>query len=64
MGSESFLQSVEANFDQAASLLGISNGLAEKIKIANSTYVVRFGVRLRGVVQTLHWIPLRPFRTF
>ena len=52
MGSESFLQSVEANFDQAASLLGISAGLAKKIKIANSTYVVRFGVRLRGGVQT------------
>ena len=52
MGSESFLQSVEANFDQAASLLGISAGLAKKIKIANSTYVVRLGVRLRGGVQT------------
>ena len=52
MGSESFLQSVEANFDQAARLLGISAGLAKKIKIANSTYVVRFGVRLRGGVQT------------
>ena len=52
MGNESFLQSVEANFDQAASLLGISAGLAKKIKIANSTYVVRFGVRLRGGVQT------------
>ena len=52
MGSESFLQSVEANFDQAAGLLGISADLAKKIKIANSTYVVRFGVRLRGGVQT------------
>ena len=52
MGSESFLQSVEANFDQAANLLGISAGLAKKIKIANSTYVVRFGVRLRGGIQT------------
>ena len=52
MGSQSFLQSVEANFDQAAGLLGISADLAKKIKIANSTYVVRFGVRLRGEVQT------------
>ena len=52
MGSESFLRSVEANFDQAASLLGLSSDLAEKIKIANSTYVVRFGVRLRGGVRT------------
>jgi len=52
MGSESFLRSVETNFDRAASLLGLSSDLAEKIKIANSTYVVRFGVRLRGRLQT------------
>ena len=52
MGSESFLRSVETNFDLAASLLGLSSDLAEKIKIANSTYVVRFGVRLRGGLQT------------
>jgi len=52
MGSESFLRSVETNFDRAASLLGLSSELAEKIKIANSTYVVRFGVRLRGRLQT------------
>ena len=52
MGSESFLRSVETNFDRAASLLGLSSDLAEKIKIANSTYVVRFGVRLRGGLQT------------
>ena len=51
MGSESFLQSVESNFDRAASLLGLSSDLVEKIKIANSTYVVRFGVRLRGGLQ-------------
>ena len=52
MGSESFLRSVETNFDRAASLLGLSSDLAEKIKIANSTYVVRFGVKLRGRLQT------------
>ena len=52
MGSKSFLRSVETNFDRAASLLGLSSDLAEKIKIANSTYVVRFGVRLRGGLQT------------
>jgi glutamate dehydrogenase (NAD(P)+) len=48
MGSESFLQSVDLNFDRASDLLGLSTDLVEKIKIANSTYVVRFGVRLRG----------------
>ena len=51
MGSQSFLQSVESNFDRAAGLLGLSNDLVEKIKIADSTYVVRFGVRLRGSMQ-------------
>ena len=51
MGSASFLQSVESNFDRAANLLGLSSDLVEKIKIANSTYVVRFGVRLRGGLQ-------------
>lgn len=51
MGSQSFLQSVESNFDRAASLLGLSSDLVEKIKIANSTYVVRFGVKLRGSLQ-------------
>ena len=49
---KSFLQSVESNFDRAAHLLGLSNDLAKKIKIANSTYVVRFGVRLRNKMQT------------
>ena len=52
MSKESFLSSVETNFDHAAGLLGLSDDLAEKIKIANSTYVVRFGVRLRGGLQS------------
>jgi len=51
MGSQSFLQSVGSNFDRAASLLGLPSDLVEKIKIADSTYVVRFGVRLRGNLQ-------------
>lgn len=53
MSKESFLSSVETNFDHVAGLLGLSDDLAEKIKIANSTYVVRFGVRLRGGLQSL-----------
>ena len=52
MDNESFLQSVDMNFDRAAGLLGLSDDLAEKIKIANATYIVRFGVRLRGGLQT------------
>lgn len=43
-----FLSSVERSFDQAAALVSLSDGLQDKIKVANSTYVVRFGVRLRG----------------
>ena len=52
MRSASFLESVSENFDRVATLLELPNGLAEKIKIANSTYIVRFGVRLRGGLQT------------
>jgi len=43
MDNASFLQSVGINFDRAAGLLGLSDDLAKKIKIANSTYIVRFG---------------------
>lgn len=50
--SESFLGSVERTFDQAAELVGISPGLRHKIKVANSTYTVRFGVRLRDKLYT------------
>ena len=52
MNNKSFLQSVDINFDRAAGLLGLSGDLAEKIKVANSTYTVRFGVRLRGGLET------------
>ncbi|MEM7359544.1 MAG: Glu/Leu/Phe/Val dehydrogenase [Pseudomonadota bacterium] len=50
--TETFLQSVERTFDQAADLVGIDPGLRHKIKVANSTYTVRFGVRLRGRLYT------------
>ena len=50
--NENFLSSVEKTFDQAAELVGISEGLTHKIKVANSTYVVRFGVRLRDRLYT------------
>jgi len=49
---ESFLSSVERMFDQAADLLGIPDDLNHKIKICNSTYTVRFGVRLRNKLYT------------
>jgi len=47
-----FLESVEKYFDQAAGLVGLKKGLHEKIKVANSTYMVRFGVRMRGELFT------------
>ena len=50
--TSSFLESVEKYFDQAADLVGLKKGLHEKIKVANSTYMVRFGVRLRGELFT------------
>jgi glutamate dehydrogenase (NAD(P)+) len=39
-------------FEKAAAHLDISPGLKEKIRVCNSTYTVRFGVRLRGEVHT------------
>ena len=45
---DTFLGSVETTFEEAADLVGINDDLKIKIKVANSTYVVRFGVRLRG----------------
>ena len=64
MGSASFLESVSENFDRVATLLELPSGLAEQIKVANSTYIVRFGVRLRGGGPDLHRLSLCPFRAF
>jgi glutamate dehydrogenase (NAD(P)+) len=43
-----FLDSVESYIDRAFEHLDLSEGLAERIRACNSTYTVRFGVRLRG----------------
>ncbi|MCY4305082.1 MAG: Glu/Leu/Phe/Val dehydrogenase [Aestuariivita sp.] len=48
----SFRKNVDLMFDRAVALLDISPGLKNKIQICNSTYVVRFGVRLRGDIHT------------
>jgi glutamate dehydrogenase (NAD(P)+) len=48
----SFRQSVEMMYNKAASLLDLSPGLEEKIRVCNATYTVRFGVRLRGEIHT------------
>ncbi|MBU2956962.1 Glu/Leu/Phe/Val dehydrogenase [Paracoccus sp. 1_MG-2023] len=48
----SFRDSVDQMFTKAAGLMELSPGLEEKIRVCNSTYVVRFGVRLRGQIHT------------
>lgn len=48
----SFRESVDLMFNRAVALMDLSPGLEEKIRVCNSTYVVRFGVRLRGQIQT------------
>ena len=52
-GEPSFRESVELMFNRAASLMDLSPGLEEKIRVCNSTYTVRFGVRLRGPAHSL-----------
>ena len=48
----SFRESVDLMFNRAVALLDLPPGLEEKIRVCNATYTVRFGVRLRGGIQT------------
>ncbi|MCE6951022.1 Glu/Leu/Phe/Val dehydrogenase [Cereibacter sphaeroides] len=48
----SFRESVDLMFNRAVALMDLSPGLEEKIRVCNSTYTVRFGVRLRGKIET------------
>ena len=48
----SFRDSVDLMFNRAAALLKLRPGLEQKIRVCNSTYTVRFGVRLRGKIET------------
>ncbi|MBV7396313.1 Glu/Leu/Phe/Val family dehydrogenase [Mameliella sediminis] len=48
----SFRQSVDLMFNRAVALMDLPPGLEEKIRVCNATYTVRFGVRLRGKIQT------------
>ena len=48
----SFRKSVELMYERAAALIDIPAGLQEKIRVCNSTYTVRFGVRIRGAIHT------------
>lgn len=51
-GEPSFRDSVDLMFNRATSLMDMGPGLKEKIRVCNSTYTVRFGVRLRGKIET------------
>lgn len=46
--STGFLESVDKNFRHSMTFLDLPEGLAERIIQCNSTYTVRFDVRLRG----------------
>ncbi len=51
-GEPSFRESVDLMFNRAVKLMDLSPGLEQKIRVCNSTYTVRFGVRLRGKIET------------
>ncbi|WP_300514267.1 Glu/Leu/Phe/Val dehydrogenase [Aliiroseovarius sp.] len=52
MKQQEFLDSVEHFIDTAAARVDLPEGLAERIAQCNSTYSVRFGVKLRGRVHS------------
>ena len=51
-GELGFRDSVELMFNRAASFMDLSPALIEKIRVCNATYIVRFGVKLRGEIKT------------
>ncbi|MEO1305201.1 MAG: Glu/Leu/Phe/Val dehydrogenase [Pseudomonadota bacterium] len=48
----SFLESVNLMYDRAVKLLDLPEDVAQSIKVCNSTYEVKFSVRLRGTLHT------------
>ncbi|MEL7300263.1 MAG: Glu/Leu/Phe/Val dehydrogenase [Pseudomonadota bacterium] len=51
-GEPTFRESVDIMFSRAVALMDLPPGLEEKIRVCNSTYTVRFGVKLRGQIHT------------
>ncbi|MCY4208950.1 MAG: Glu/Leu/Phe/Val dehydrogenase [Roseovarius sp.] len=47
-----FRESVDLMFNRAVAIMDLPPDLVEKIRVCNSTYTVRFGVRLRGKIHT------------
>jgi len=66
--NNSFLKNVDDMFIAAAEHIDLPEGLADKIRFCNATYVTRFGVRLRGKMFTSlegggpHIQPIIPLR--
>ena len=61
---DNFLEDTTRFVNQAIKFVPISKGLANKITTCNSTYTVRFGVRLRGdipVSYTHLTLPTTPY---
>lgn len=52
LNEPTFRQSVDLMYNRAVALMDLPPGLEEKIRVCNATYTVRFGVRLRGKIQT------------
>ena len=50
--SQTFLKDVNLMFQEAADLISMEECLVNKISVANSTYITRFGVRLKGKMHT------------
>ena len=51
-GEPTFRQSVDILYNRAVAVMDLPPGLEQKIRVCNSTYTVRFGVRLRGKIET------------
>ncbi|MEL6913437.1 MAG: Glu/Leu/Phe/Val dehydrogenase [Pseudomonadota bacterium] len=51
-GEPTFRESVDIMYSRAVALMDLPPGLEEKIRVCNSTYTVRFGVKLRGDIHT------------
>ena len=57
MAGRSFLNDVNRQFDAAAHFVPMQDGLAEKIRVCNATYITRFGVRYISSSQTWPFWP-------
>ncbi|HBB25250.1 MAG TPA: glutamate dehydrogenase [Bacteroidetes bacterium] len=52
-GHNPFLESVNAYFDKAASIMDVPKGLLEQIRACNSVYYMQFPVRIKGGIQVI-----------